>query len=458
MTAVAGLALPVAAMWAALLASGVRSTSQSRLMTAVLAFGTGVGLSSMIAVLSVTSGIGLDRRFVAFDAALWITLAVVSLWRVRRDVREPSMVSGRDRHATALDWAARAGFAAVALMVVGAEVVEFLRSPHGQWDAWAIWNQKARFLVRGGTDDWHAMLAISWANPGHPMLVSASVARLWAYAGSELTLIPAAIAVLFGAAIAAAVIAALDATRPRAWIAGAFVIAPTTFVHQVAAQTADLPLAFFMAIALIMLRDYFTADNAATRRKALILAGMFVALAAWTKNEGVMLFAATSLVVGWCLLRRRQLADTMWWIGGAAPIAIVAWYKLVVAPVAPEYMPATETVASTAARFFDPERWLLTASLVARYMVRWGGALATGVLPITIAAAVAAALPSTGRSFRYLLATLVMMTAGYAALWLSAPFDAEWIVTTTFDRLMIQLWPSLVVIAFSIGLTGPAAD
>src|SRR5205085_6583143 len=119
---------------------------------------------------------------------------------------------------TRADILVRIAFVLVALTAAATLAVEYVRSPHGQWDAWAIWNQKARFLVRGGAN-WEDMMGVSWSNPGHPMLVSTSVARLWAYAGREATLIPAVLAMLFGAAIVAAVIAALDSRRQRAWIA-----------------------------------------------------------------------------------------------------------------------------------------------------------------------------------------------------------------------------------------------
>ena len=81
-----------------------------------------------------------------------------------------------DRRLSTIDWLARAAFVAVLALVLAAQAIEYARAPHGQWDAWAIWNQKARFLLRGGPEDWRGMLSIAWANAGHPMLVSASVA------------------------------------------------------------------------------------------------------------------------------------------------------------------------------------------------------------------------------------------------------------------------------------------
>ena len=98
-----------------------------------------------------------------------------------------------------------------AIVALVSVIVSALASPHGDWDAWAIWNQHARFLFRGGgSDAWRAFLAINWSQPDYPLLLPASVARVWAYAGHESTLGPALIAIVFGIASVALVVTALD--------------------------------------------------------------------------------------------------------------------------------------------------------------------------------------------------------------------------------------------------------
>ena len=454
MSAIAGLLLPIVAAWGVLRWARLTGRKEPLFMVAPLAFGAGLGVASITTLLFITHGVGLRSRFVTLDLLIWATVAIVAWWRVLRRPSPAHADQDRSRPST-LDWLARAGFVAVLALVVAAQATEYARSPHGQWDAWAIWNQKARFLLRGGADDWRGMLSIPWANPGHPMLVSSSVARLWAYAGSESTLIPAVLAGLFAVAIAMVVIAALDPKRPQAWLAGALVLAPATFVHQVAAQTADLPLAFFVVVTLVKLRDYLSGRDAPELPGSLVVAGLFAGLAAWTKNEGLVLVVGASAVLLWAVLARRRVTDVGWWgTGLAIPVVTVLWYKVVVAPVAPEYMPATETVASVAGRLFDPARLAVILSEATGFLVRWGGPFAAGVLPVVIGVAVAASVPRRSTPLRYLLATLAIMFAGYVSLWVSAPFDASWLVTTTFDRLIVQLWPTFVIIAF--GLAAPA--
>ena len=47
-----------------------------------------------------------------------------------------------------------------------------------------------------------------------------------------------------------------------------------------------------------------------------------------------------------------------------------------------------------------------------------------------------------------MLAVVGLMLVGYYGVYLLAQTDAEWLVSTTFDRLMVQIWPSLVLAAF----------
>src|SRR5437660_12884048 len=64
----------------------------------------------------------------------------------------------------------------VFLILVAATATTFvffaMKSPHGYWDAYAIWNLHARFLERGGAH-WADFFTtqIGWSHPDYPLLV-----------------------------------------------------------------------------------------------------------------------------------------------------------------------------------------------------------------------------------------------------------------------------------------------
>ena len=452
--AVIGLLLPVAAvwLWARAFASSVY-TRGSTLLSVALAFALGIGAASVTTFWFVVSGGAIGRGFVAADALLWTLVSVGALRRLRRTPlsdrwRADAAGSSPASRLTPADWLARIVFALVAAVALSTIVTEYIASPHGQWDAWAIWNQKARFLIRGG-DKWDAFLGVSWSIPSHPLLVSVSVARLWAYAGAELTLVPAMLSFSFAAACVAAVMAALDLRRRRAWIAGAVLLAPATFVQQAAAQTSDLPAGLFVVTTLIMLRN--ANWGAATEaRGALFFAGVAGSLAAWTKNEGLLLFSVATFFVACIALGRGRIRPLAWWAAGAAPALLtIAWLKLTIAQMPPGYLAEGDTLATLVGRFLSPQRQAVVGKLVWQYVIRWGGPRAAGALPLAMAAAAVGACTSGGRQVRGEVAIVALMMVGYYAVWLVSPLDTVWLVGTSFDRVLIQMWPPIVLAAFS---------
>ena len=371
MGAVVGLLLPAVAVWLWILALQLHRAIGSRTVSVAVAVCAGLGLSSVSTMWLVALGVVIGPRFVAADALLWTAIGAAAWWRLGRHglAREwragvPALAS--PRRLTPTDLLVRALFGVIAVVTAVTVVTEHIAAPHGQWDAWAIWNQKARFLFRGG-DEWTAVLAIDWSNPSHPLLVSTAVARLWAYAGAELTIVPAMLGVVFGAAVVAVVMGAIDVRHPRAWIAGAVLLAPGTFVQQIVSQQADVPFALFMVSTLTMLRADRIASWLESRdgRGPLLLAGTLASMAAWTKNEGALLVVASALFVAWMAIRGGRPRRMAWWVVGAAPVLLtLVWFKLMVAPVPPPYLSEAQTFVTLAERLFGPERHAIVDALI----------------------------------------------------------------------------------------------
>ena len=176
--ALAGLLLPAVAAWWVLRALQLRVPGDSRVLTVAVACALGIGASSLVTFAAIVLRAFPGPLFVGADAGLWLILCLAAWWWTRGRVAEPEAVARVEpaRKWTAADWLVRAACVAVIAASCAVPVIEYLKSPHGQWDAWAIWNQKARFLFRAG-EGWTASMSIPWSAPGHPILVSLSVPR-----------------------------------------------------------------------------------------------------------------------------------------------------------------------------------------------------------------------------------------------------------------------------------------
>src|SRR5262249_34888890 len=125
-------------------------------------------------------------------------------------------------------------------------------SPHGGWDAWAIWNMRARFLFRAAHWRDGFTEALAWSHPDYPLLLPALVARGWKLAGREPQAVPITIAwfFTFGSVGLAASSLAILREIPQALLACIAVSAAPILFVQGANQYADVVVAFFILATL----------------------------------------------------------------------------------------------------------------------------------------------------------------------------------------------------------------
>jgi hypothetical protein len=324
--------------------------------------------------------------------------------------------------------------------------------PHGHWDAWGIWNLRARFLFLGDdgwTDAFHPVL-----RPIHldyPLLVPLTVARLWAYQGGDSTLAPQMLTLAFMVTTAGALFGLLRAIKgaEQAWLGLLVLVALEGFLLQAAGQCADVPTGFFLlcAIGLLTLARGRADDKVAMRLR--LLAGFSLGCSAWTKNEGrLMLVSGVAAValVGWVRGRThgawRDLRPVLL---GAAPFVLMLALKQYEFPASNDIMgsqnrwtlthkPADPARHLTILRFgwerilLDPKfpfvpLLAVTTLVLGRDLRRDGAVLADGAV------------------------TLLLVASGFYFVYLVTPHPLEWHLATSAQRLLVQLWPSAVLLA-----------
>jgi hypothetical protein len=343
----------------------------------------------------------------------------------------------------------------VCALAAGALFVESTRAaPHGEWDAWGIWNVRAKFMAENSPAWTRAFRPPATASarfggamhPEYPPMLPASIARLWSYAGGERTLVPALVAGVFTFALLGLLTGALALLRgPAAGLAGALVLLGSASVlDQGTFQYADIPLAFFLAasIAAALLAARY-GDT------ALALSGVAAGLCAWTKNEGLVLAAAFGLAAAIALRKR-----AVWWLSGVAPGLLGALcFKLFLA--APDPFLASPSLA---AKLSDPARYGIILRGFWRYFMELGDGIAHPAVALMLLAA-GLGFSIDAKSLRAWMAgaaTLVAAAAGYFAAYVLSPFELEWHVSTSMGRLVTQLWPAAILL--TIAALRPAAD
>lgn len=402
----------------------------------------GLGAASVVWWGLLPIGPGSRSALAAADALVWAAAAVLLLWKPSRESTRPvpRAPGGPLRRVTAVLLVLTGGLAATAFVAAA------VATPHGEWDAWAIWNLRARFLFHAYPDHWLDTFSpvLVWSHVEYPLLLPLTVARAWTYAGDDTAAVPLAIGAVFALAIVA--VASLSVWRARsasrAALTAAAMLASPAFVRYSAAQCADIPLAFFVLAAAIWMSRGVEAPES---RAPWYVAGAAAGLAAWTKNEGILFFAiATTLVVIRSAVARPR---TCWrtvlrFAAGAAP-AVVALVSL--KALAPQNeIAASLSMSSLLGGIADGDRIWFVVTGMARAVWRGGGA-SIGVLPIVasfvLISGVRRPLP-TGPLMS--LTAALLLIAGYAAVYIVTPYDYRWHLHTSIDRVMLHAFPTFV--------------
>jgi hypothetical protein len=421
--------------------------SPHNVMLFSLAIGTGAGGASCLYFLTLLlAGPGVTVLASALGVTLVIALALGFFTR---------------RQGTLLDWAEgppipwylTALFALAVALAVIMFVGAVAYSPNGEEGAWSIWNLRARFLFRAGAF-WRDAFSsdLGWTHPDYPLLLPGLVALCWKLGRQESSDAPIAIAFLFGLGTVGVLVSTLGVLRGKAqaWLAGALLLATASFVALSAALYGDVPLSFYIlaALALLCLQDRHPDD---VRFSA--LAGLMAGFAAWTRNEGIIFLAALVVARVLALVRLREtklLGPQLvrFALGLAAPLAVVVFFKLRVAPPSELLSVPASTILKHLA---DPARWILTVEGLVVTLYSFGGFL----IPIVLAFGLywyivrfrvdprdRAALATAAIALGIMLAAELLLDILYVD-------NLVVEISTAYERVLLHLWPAALLVFFA---------
>ena len=329
----------------------------------------------------------------------------------------------------------------------------FTAGPHGVWDAWAVWNLRARFIFLGG-EHWLDGFsgALRWSHPDYPLLLPALVARAWIYTGQNSVVAPALVATLFTFATLGLLVSSLGIFRGKTQglIAGIVLMGTPFFFEHGASQQADIPIGFYILATLVLV--CLAEHKPSGKNSWMILAGAMAGFSAWTKNEGLLfltsVFAVRLAITAVTKERTGGASQWLFFPLGLLPMLVtVSYLKLWLAP------------------FEDPlltQGWQAIAKLgnLSRYLQVWQafqwepGSFRNWVVPLALAFYALLMGKSAKSKERQAVGTaagaLLLVLIGYFLVYVVTPWDLDWYVKTSQARLLMQLWPSIVFVFFLI--------
>jgi hypothetical protein len=316
-------------------------------------------------------------------------------------------------------------------------------APHGEWDAWSIWNLRARFLVRSPNMQVPFVALLDWAHPDYPLMVPASIAMLWTAGGEESQSIAAAVQFLFLVSTIAVPFTVLRHLRGAtiAAIAAVAILGGSTVVRMTAAMYADVPMTAMIACAGAM--AVLALDTEPHTRGPAFLAGLMAALGAWTKNEGLLFFAVLTASIALAAASRLELKSRLgalrdYAIGAALVLAVVVHFKLGATVTNDLVGSASGTFAG---RLADTHRHWVTFWAMAGESLTFGNYVVPPAIVFGVWLGVNKLRNPLRGAWLIPIAAAVLQLAGYYVVYIGGSTDIHWQINNSVARIMMHVWP-----------------
>ncbi|MBM3752816.1 MAG: hypothetical protein FJW38_02400 [Acidobacteria bacterium] len=316
-------------------------------------------------------------------------------------------------------------------------------APHGEWDAWSIWNLRARFLVRADNLQTPFVALLDWSHPDYPLMVPASIAMLWSTSGAESQPVVAGVQALFLISAIAVPFTILRYLRGAAIavIAAIAIIGGSTIVRMTAAMYADVPMAALIVCAGAM--AVLALESKSDGRGPAILAGLLAALGAWTKNEGLLFFGVLAGSIAFVATSRAELMSRIGKLRdfaiGAAPVVAVVFYFKSSAKV------TNDLVSSASGTFMDRiadthRHWVAFWSMAGESLT-FGNYIVPPVVVFCVWLGVNRLRRPVRGAWLIPIFAAVAQLAGYYLVYIGGSADIQWQIDTSVARIMMHVWP-----------------
>lgn len=415
--------------------------------------GLGFGLQLL---LSAGLGLGVSSCIVFFSLIIWHQYNPVAIWclhfalltalfiYVHRNNKGPVTALKMNRQKIGII----AVKSAIALVLGYVIFIAAMRAPYGEWDGWALWNMKAKFIMLSG-HAWQDLFneAHNFTQPDYPLLLPCLLVWMSSLTGDLPFYIPLFTGVLFTLALSWLLYFGLCRfvkNSLAALAAGLLAFLPYC-IRAGTSQYADVLLAFFLLSIFVAL----TIAVREEKEKFFIVSAALLGFMAFTKNEGISLAALIFLATTFFLFKNRPVHYKkyfkLFWIATALSMTAVIIFKLFLSPANRDILIRNMNPAS---QFFNLEGcYMVFSSFVKQFFhPSWGYVwLLMGF-----------ALFLNSRRYLYreaqiMTLTLIMFLLAVVLIYLATVnFSLMWRLSRTLPRILFYLYPSVLFLTFYI--------
>ena len=421
-------------------------------LTLCLGAGLGLGITSATIFLWLTLIGSPDSYYFAAELSLAAILAFFAFYRIHYSADATKKKSGlcHETNPATIRWL-RNIFLFLLVISVGSFLLKtFLQDPHGKWDAVDTWNFRARWLFRGGADWSYAFSLRARDGLDYPLLITASVFRMWQILGKDPIAVPIFIAGIFtfGSVLLLFSSIALLRGSNQGYLAAILLFLSTQYLNIGTYQYADVPLAFFILATVFL---FSLKDRCPELSSPLVfLAGLTVSCAAWTKNEGQLLLALVIFIYFVGRLRKQEWLETLkeligFTIGLAPILGTLVYFKLNFALENAHI--GANSLKQMGTYLVDIDRYIIVGS---KFIVKFL-TFNDGLVGLMAGYLFLAGLDRPDLIKKRILSPIILlllMTCSYFFVYIIYPGNPINLLSASLRRIIIQLWLTWVFLFF----------
>ena len=347
------------------------------------------------------------------------------------------------------------GFAVILVGIIALYYsITFARlTPHGDYDAQAIWNLRARSIYRYGD---------SWANAfsplinrnfhmDYPILIPMSVVGSWNTLGGEVLRVPAMVSMLFLVGMAGMLYSVIAYLRSSSQAAIATIVLLSTpgLLLFSTFQTADIPLTYFFLASASL----FVVAGSENNRNLFFLSGIMAGFAGWTKNEGIpfllLMVLFTAIAFG---LRQFRVYIFSLLSGMAFPLLIIFLFKTLIS--IDNDLFTNNALAEMIGKILDPTRYLQILTHLTRELFHVGNWPISILATLMVYGWIVGLRKPNNLTEKTLWFVPLSQLVVYLFIYVVTPHDLQWHLNYSISRLLIHLFP-LTLLSFFLSVNIP---
>lgn len=338
------------------------------------------------------------------------------------------------------------------LMDAGIFFFESIKEPHGLWDAFNLWNLKAKFISRAPSE-WpnlfHQMISVE-LHLDYPLLQTGYIAHCWLLMKNESVWVPIIFSFIFTFCTIGLLASSVSffTNKTKGFIAGLILLATPFYMTMGDSQYADNTVGFFFLATIILLT--FARRTSSIKPSLLIAAGTTAGLSAWSKNEG-LLFIACLFISQFPLLffkkRKELFAELKYILLGMLPVLLlIAYFRITIAPandIVNAQGAQTMVKLSDYSRYITVGKWYVEQfSSFGQWAINPWWLFLIGILYKGIS------LNQNKNSLISNFTLFFLMLTGFFFIYIITPLDLVWHLSTSIHRLFFQLLPTFIFLYF----------